>query len=184
MQINSIIGENLKKLRLERNLSLRQLSEIADLSTVMLSQIEKGDANPTINTIWKITDALHVPYTSLLEKKDLDTRFVSKSSIQPQIDDTGHYRIFCYYANSPERNFELFELELDAMSSYTSVGHPAQSQEYIIVIEGELEMKVNDEHHRLKREDSLLFSSSSPHDYCNYTDRLAKAYIINYYPGL
>ena len=163
MQINSIIGENLKKLRLERNLSLRQLSEIADLSTVMLSQIEKGDANPTINTIWKITDALHVPYTSLLEK---------------------HYRIFCYYANSPERNFELFELELDAMSSYTSVGHPAQSQEYIIVIEGELEMKVNDEHHRLKREDSLLFSSSSPHDYCNYTDRLAKAYIINYYPGL
>jgi transcriptional regulator with XRE-family HTH domain len=49
-----MIAENLKRLRLERNLSLGQLAELFDVSKVMISQIKKGDINPTINTIWKI----------------------------------------------------------------------------------------------------------------------------------
>lgn len=63
MNINSIIAENLKTLRTERNLSLGQLAELSGISKVMLSQIEKGDTNPTINTLWKIAKGLKVPYT-------------------------------------------------------------------------------------------------------------------------
>ncbi len=58
MNINSIIAENLKTLRTERNLSLGQLAELSNISKVMLSQIEKGDTNPTINTLWKIANGL------------------------------------------------------------------------------------------------------------------------------
>lgn len=54
MNLNSVIAENLKRLRLERNLSLGQLAELSEVSKVMISQIEKGDTNPTINTIWKL----------------------------------------------------------------------------------------------------------------------------------
>ncbi len=71
MNINSIIAENLKTLRTERNLSLGQLAELSNISKVMLSQIEKGDTNPTINTLWKIANGLKVPYTLLLEQKNM-----------------------------------------------------------------------------------------------------------------
>lgn len=67
MEAGQIIAYNLKRLREERKLSLGQLAEIAGVSKVILSHIEKGEANPTINTIWKIAGAFHLPYTSLLE---------------------------------------------------------------------------------------------------------------------
>ncbi|BDB00642.1 hypothetical protein CBOS2020_07160 [Clostridium botulinum] len=58
MNLNDIISANLKKLRTDRNLSLGQLSELSGVSKVMLSQIEKEESNPTINTIWKIANGL------------------------------------------------------------------------------------------------------------------------------
>ncbi|HEK9068094.1 TPA: helix-turn-helix transcriptional regulator, partial [Clostridioides difficile] len=51
MSINTVIAKNLNRLRNERNLSLGQLAELSGVSKVMLSQIEKGDSNPTVNTI-------------------------------------------------------------------------------------------------------------------------------------
>ena len=44
------IGANLKQLRTERNLTLGQLSGLAGISKAMLSEMEKGMGNPTINT--------------------------------------------------------------------------------------------------------------------------------------
>ncbi|NJB07060.1 helix-turn-helix transcriptional regulator [Clostridioides difficile] len=58
MSINTVIAKNLNRLRNERNLSLGQLAELSGVSKVMLSQIEKGDSNPTVNTIWKIASGL------------------------------------------------------------------------------------------------------------------------------
>ena len=62
MEISAIIAINLKRIREERKLSMGQLAEMAGVSKVVLSQLEKGTANPTINTIWKITGALGLPY--------------------------------------------------------------------------------------------------------------------------
>ena len=61
MEANRIIAENLRRLRVERNLSLGALSLLCGVSKVMLSQIEKGDTSPTINTIWKIANGFKVP---------------------------------------------------------------------------------------------------------------------------
>ena len=61
MEISAIIAINLKRIREERKLSMGQLAEMAGVSKVVLSQLEKGTANPTINTIWKITGALGLP---------------------------------------------------------------------------------------------------------------------------
>ena len=54
MDLGQQIGANLKQLRTERGLTLGQLSSLAGISKAMLSELEKGNANPTINTLWKI----------------------------------------------------------------------------------------------------------------------------------
>ncbi|MGH2285459.1 helix-turn-helix domain-containing protein, partial [Enterococcus faecalis] len=56
MEINTIIGNNLKKIRQEKKLRLDELAGITGVSKGMLSQIEKATTNPTINTIWKISN--------------------------------------------------------------------------------------------------------------------------------
>ena len=51
------------------------------MSKVVVSQIEKGDSNPTINTIWKLTGALELPYTSLLEMDRVKPVHIRKEDI-------------------------------------------------------------------------------------------------------
>ncbi|MBU5227969.1 XRE family transcriptional regulator [Clostridium senegalense] len=182
MNINFIIAENLKNLRTERNLSLSQLAGLCNVSKVMLSQIEKGDTNPTINTLWKIANGLKVPYTSLLEQKEHDTQIIKKNDTDIQLSEEGHYRVYCYYTNTPYRNFELFQIELDENCTYKSVGHSEKSEEYIMVLEGELTLEINGSNYKLTPNDSISFLASHEHVYTNSGKGTLKATITNFYP--
>jgi Predicted transcriptional regulators len=184
MEINQIIAENLKRLRNERSLSLGQLSELCLVSKVMLSQIEKGDTNPTINTLWKIANGLKVPYTSLLEQPEHDTIVIRRIDTEDMEAEDGYYRIFCYYNNTPNRNFEMFQIEMDEGCCYTSIGHTEKSQEYIMVVEGTLTLTVNDETFLLQPNDSICFDATAKHIYHNTGKGIMKAVNINFYPVL
>lgn len=183
MNINSIIAENLKTLRNEQNLSLGQLAELSDISKVMLSQIEKGEANPTINTLWKIANGLKVSYTSLLEQREHNTCIIKKSDLEAQLNEDGHYRVYCYYTSTPYRNFEFFQIELDEGHSYTAIGHSKKSEEYIMVLEGELTLEINNETYKLNSNDSISFVADKQHRYINSGKETLRATITNFYPN-
>ena len=51
-------GGNLKKIRKQLALSLRELSQISNVSKTMLSEIETGKKTPTITVACKIAGAL------------------------------------------------------------------------------------------------------------------------------
>lgn len=181
MNINLIIAQNLKRIRNQLNLSLGQLSKLCDVSKVMLSQIEKGETNPTINTILKIATGLNVPYTSLLEQQETDTELIKKSDIIPQTLNDNKYRLYCYYPNTPHRNFGFFQMELDEGATYSSVGHPERSEEYLMVLEGELTLKIDENTFILRPEDSITFTAVDKHIYINSGTGTLKTTIINFY---
>lgn len=108
MDLGKIIAVNLRRLRTERNLTLGQLSKISGISKAMLSDIEKGSSNPTINTIWKIANGLNVPYTKLMEGIENKATVVRRDEPAVQTGETEHYRVYCYFPSTPVRNFELF----------------------------------------------------------------------------
>lgn len=59
-------GNNLKKIRLSKKLSIRKLALEADMDYSHLHRIEKGEANPTLTTILVLAEALSVPPSDLL----------------------------------------------------------------------------------------------------------------------
>lgn len=183
MELGQIIATNLNELRTERNLTLGQLAKISGISKAMLSDIEKGNGNPTINTIWKIANGLNVPYTRLMEHIEKEATVVRKSEPTVQTGETDHYRIYCYFTNTPVRNFELFYVELDANSSNATVGHSKKAQEYIYIIQGELTLHTEMGDHTLNAGDALVFDSSIAHTYINKQDVLLTFIVINYYPS-
>ena len=103
MDLGKIIGENLRRLRTERNLSLGQLAKTSEISKGILSEIEKGNSNPTINTILKIADGLSIPYTALLEEPQKECDLIRKEDTEIQQDDFGTYRLRCYFPCSSSR---------------------------------------------------------------------------------
>ncbi len=181
MDISAVIGDNLRRIRLERNLSLGKLSEICSVSKVMLSQIEKGASNPSVNTVWKIADALGVPYTALLEKNVDGGVVVSGSDVQVQQLDEGKGELRCYYHHTSGRIFELFRMTVFAGCVYTSQGHGERTDEYTLVIKGDLTITLDDGDHVLHAGDALSFHSDKKHSYANTGDAPLELVIINYY---
>lgn len=182
MDLGKCIGANLKQLRQERNLTLGQLSDLSGISKAVLSELEKGNGNPTINTIWKIANGLKVPFTRLMEGSEEENTLVRRQEVTPQTEENGHYRVYCYFKGGTERNFELFYTELDPHSANTSAGHLAQAQEYIYVLQGELVVETGGRTYRLGPGDALGFDSTLNHTYRNQGDTMASGLVINYYP--
>lgn len=67
MELQKMIGANVKAARERRKLTLDAAALLTGVSRSMLAQIEKGDVNPTISVLWKIANGYKVSFTSLTE---------------------------------------------------------------------------------------------------------------------
>ena len=181
MDISAVIGENLKRIRLERNLSLGQLSAMCGVSKMMLSQIEKNTSNPSVNTVWKIADALELPYTSLLDYNVEGGTIISSDSIPMQPLDGCRGGLRCYYHHTQDRRFELFQMEIFPGETYISQGHGERTDEYSLVISGTLKITLDDGDHNLHAGDSISFHSDKMHSYCSIGPDVLHLIILNYY---
>lgn len=179
MDAGQIIAQNVKRLREERNWSQGQLAEKAGTSKVIISQIEKGDSNPTINTIWKLAKAFSLPYTSLLDPPKMKAFHVRKGDVSEMKEE--NYHVFSYYPETIERNFEIYRFEVDSHGEYTSMGHSTKSYEYIMLTEGELTVKIDGNQYSLFEGDALCFEAANSHTYKNNGDKTAKAWMIIHY---
>lgn len=182
MEISQILGQNLKRLRTARNLSLGQLADRCGVSKVMLSQMERGESNPTVNTLWKIVNGLGVSYSALMERQNTPTDVVRCGQVPVQSDDGGSYHLACYFANTPERGFEIYRDTLDAGAVHRTNGHGPGTEEFVCLEHGRLSMTVGDQEHTLEVGDAISFDASLPHSYEALGDQPAIMVVVNRYP--
>ena len=182
MELNEIIAENLKRLRTERGLSLGRLAELSGVSKVMLSQVEKGESSPTINTLWKIATGLQVPYTQLIDIQATKPFFVPKAE-SALVDDGKGYRVYHYNRAEGSRDFEFFNSELDTGASFTSEGHGTHTRESVLVTAGELVLVLETVEYVMAEGDFIQFDFSRPHTYINRGEVMTVFTNIVYYEG-
>lgn len=69
MQFDKIaIGQTIRILRKEKEVSQEVLSGLADIGRTHLSAIERGERKPTLETLWRIALALDMRPSELVEK--------------------------------------------------------------------------------------------------------------------
>ena len=67
MKIVTAIGEVIRKRRISMKLSLEEAAHLSDLSTNHLGNIERGEAVPKIDSLYKISVALNVKLSELVD---------------------------------------------------------------------------------------------------------------------
>ncbi|WP_145670108.1 helix-turn-helix domain-containing protein [Bradyrhizobium stylosanthis] len=67
MDMRRLVGQNVKRIRLEKKLTQEQFSNISGFSQQYLSGLESGHRNPTVVTLYEIAKALGVSHLDLLE---------------------------------------------------------------------------------------------------------------------
>lgn len=165
--LNLIIGNKLKDIRNKRNLSLDEVTKLTGVSKAMLGQIERGQSNPTVSTLWKIATGLKVSFSFFIDENQDDLKVVNQDEINPIIEDDDKMRLFPIFPFDANKGFEIFTIELEPECNHISTPHNNGVEEYIIVTEGEIELSVNDKKFILKKGNSIKFVANKPHVYKN-----------------
>ncbi|WP_404408612.1 helix-turn-helix domain-containing protein [Jeotgalibacillus malaysiensis] len=183
-EIKKQLGGNLRLLRKNRDLSLDRLAQLTGVSKAMLGQIERGDANPSVGTIWKIANGLKISFSSLLAAPVSDVTVIRAETVEMLEEDHGRYRVYPIFTFDPVRQWEGYRVELDPGCHYQSESHGSGVEEYMTVIEGALIMIIAGTDYILKSGDSIRFKADQPHDYKNEgNDRTVCQMVIHYTEG-
>jgi len=61
------VGSRIRQIRLKKKLSQERLAELSDLNPSYIGQIERGEKNPSIETVYKICTAMNTNMSALFE---------------------------------------------------------------------------------------------------------------------
>lgn len=179
--INKIIGNNLNKYRKSKGLSLEKVADMTGVSKGMIGQIERGETNPSISTLWKIANGLHISSTSLFEEDPAELILVQKNDISPISENNDKYNVFPTFTFDQNKKFEVLIVDLVSGCTHESEPHENGVEEYIYVCSGEFKLILENDIYALKTGDSIKFLADKFHTYKNDTDSLCTLHSIIYY---
>lgn len=163
-----VVGARLREARLQMGLSVHELSGMSDVSAGMISQIERGLANPSINTISKLGSALGLQLGIFFEEMQpsAEEMIVRKDQRRRMgISDPD----FVYELLIPDLDHSLEFVWVESAPGSSTEESPFvhEGEECGLVLQGTLEIHLGDETYVLHAGDSIIFNSSIPHWYHN-----------------
>lgn len=172
------IGERLRSLRAERNLTILDLAAKAGVSAGIISQIERGNSNPSMKTLQRLRAALGVNLWEFLERPEdreavEDPAFVRRGTQRPRIvvGETRLVKELLSPRNDENLRFMFVTLPPGGISEDVLIG---TGQKGGYVVSGKVELTVGERVAELAEGDSFQFKSDTPHHIANRTDQDAK----------
>lgn len=178
-----IVGHNLRRLRTKQGYSLERLAAASGVSRAMLSQIENGKSAPTVSLLWKVANALGVPFATLVASKKLSgTAVLRRSEAKVLISSEGRFSSRALFPFESERRTEFYELRLAPNHTEQAEAHAPGTIENLIVTQGTVEIVAGREAPQLLGEgDAIVFQADVPHRYRNMRSVEAVLYLVMIY---
>ncbi len=165
--ISKDIGEKLKAIRKEMNLSLDTAAKLTGVSKAMLGQIERGESTPTVLTLWKISTGLKVSFSHLISSSNAESTIVNVDEIEPIQESEDGMFLYNIFPFDPVSGFDYYKIIIEPGGRHESIPHPNVEKEYIVVLEGSLEMTVNDSVFTINKGQAFSFKGNASHCYAN-----------------
>jgi XRE family transcriptional regulator, regulator of sulfur utilization len=161
--VREAVAGNLRRARVSRGMSLRELAERAETSKALLSQLERGVANPTLDVLSRISAALELTVPELIRSSLLEPQ-VLRGGEGPELLVDG-VSIRTLFSTADRRRMDFSEGRLPPGSRSAKNSHGRGSIEYAYVVEGLVTIESQGWAVQLKRGDSVRFSAEAEHVY-------------------
>lgn len=176
------IGLALAALRQSRAHSLDELSRLAGVSKSMLSQIERGQANPTVAVVWRLANALGVPMSDLLggtPRPTAPTITVIPRHATPLLQGAdGNSELRILGPLDLAGHFEWYELQLQPGGALTSSAHEPGTQEHVTVQSGQLTVEAGAHRQQLAVGETARYLADQPHTLRNEGSGTVNAWLV------
>jgi transcriptional regulator with XRE-family HTH domain len=159
------IGRKIRRLRQSKGVSARELAARANVTAAYLSRLENGRLSPTVATLSRIVAAMGETITSLFAGAQ-DTGAVVRAAERVPLHSSGvdDFRI------TPNWTTRLEVLESIVAPRQGSGPNPHThlgEEECVLVLDGELAIRIDDDQHVLGPGDSATFHCHRPHSWHN-----------------
>jgi transcriptional regulator with XRE-family HTH domain len=176
------VGERLRNLRTERNLSQRILAQLANISTNSVSLIERNEISPSVATLQNLATALHVRVSYFFEDESEQSILHVKASQRAAVESQG------VHIESTGSRIRAQEIEpfLVRLAPHTSSGERQvihAGHEVVYCLKGKMEYLIDGTSYQVEEGDFLLFEAGLPHLWRNPFDDLAEFILILQTPG-
>ncbi len=157
--VREAVAANMRRARMARGLSLREMATQTGLSKALLSQIEREVANPTVAVLTRIAQALDLTFSELT-RPTTGAPEIIRFTGDP---DTSGARML--FSMMERRRFDLSEGILHPGQPSVSCDHGRGSVEYGYVVSGSVTLQIGDVEFVLAAGDTVRFSSADAHSY-------------------
>lgn len=160
------IARRIRELRTARSLTLQVFSDLTGLSKGLLSKIENCNVSPPIGTLSKLATALDVPISEFFEADGPDPGIVffpkSKRQAVRGRRSSLNYEYELLVTGRQRREMQPMIVSIDGRTyRFGLQEHPGE--QFIFMLEGELEYIVGDKSYIVEPGDCLYFDARSPH---------------------
>lgn len=151
-------------------MTLQQLSRVAGVSKSMLSEIERDRANPTIAVAWRLTNALGLDLNQLFMSKrrpNEAVRVLKRQEMPTLAGDDGRHVLKILGPIELAGRFEWYDLTLSKAGALRSEGHDPRTMEHLTVLNGTMEVTVDDTTRRVRSGETARYPADRLHAIVN-----------------
>ncbi|WP_328630378.1 helix-turn-helix domain-containing protein [Streptomyces sp. NBC_00356] len=168
-----MIGNRIRELRKAHKMTVRELAAAAGVSTGLVSQVERGLTDPSLETLRRLSAALGLPLFDLFRQDEAEEVALVRRERRIQVrSPQGGIEYTRVSAGSARLEVLEGTLEPGGASSDARYSHP--SEECVLVVSGSLVVEAGDGRYELGPGDSCTFDSRVPHRYVNEGDEAAR----------
>ena len=167
--VAQVLCEKVKGLRKDKGWTLERFAAISGVSRSMLSQIERGQANPTLAVACRIAQAFSISVGELVDEpwtasaieviRRNDPAFLYRSDSQCKIRTLSPLNM--------EKNIEFYELSISVGAQLKSAAHFEGAREFITVEKGSVEITAGVDTSQLNEGDSAHYRGDIAHNITN-----------------
>ncbi|WP_320035038.1 cupin domain-containing protein [Halarcobacter sp.] len=180
------VGKKIKSLRVAKNMAAKQLASEAGISFGMLSQLEKGSTQGSVETLRKIAKVLDVtlahlftnnteePQVNTLENIENEKSYVVRKDERKKISFPDPLYTCELLVPDLQGDIELLQVNMEPNRiTEDLIPHTKGGEECDYVLEGEIVVTLNNKEFELKKGDSIRFNPEIPHKIENRSSKKA-----------
>jgi len=159
------IGSKIRKIRLQQGRTMQEVADASECSKGLLSKIETGKVVPALATLSKISKALNVRVSALMENgaiEDVALTGVLYETPDAFVPTSKGYSIFAFAPHFTDKKMQpvMVRGKKGEVRSH-SVSH--DGEEFIFILRGEVQIHVGKKIYQLKEGESIYFESVEEH---------------------
>ena len=170
------IGQKIKRLRIQKGLTLEELASRSELTKGFLSQLERDLTSPSIATLNDIVEALGSSLSEFFKDEKQEQLVFRKKDFF--VDARGSCTIHWIVPNTQKNEMEPILLELPQGGESFAMD-PHSGEEFGYVLEGSVVLLTGEERHTVHKGETFYLSGKSSHTLRNEKKTTAKVLWIS-----